>query len=164
MPSCTKPLANDPPQARLVWIVPPFATCGELDPASGPPESCSRSGPAGHEVIRDGSGICARMHPSVSTRDPVEGYNSVALYPRPLDDRTCSAQHNRALPSRFLDAIAIGSHARPVSENPKLRAFYEADSLHTESTTPWAEPVMGSPVEGAPTFTGDWPGKRADRS
>src|SRR5687767_13804520 len=28
--------------------------------------------------------------------------------------------------------MAIGSNARPMSEKPKLRAFYEADSLHTE--------------------------------
>ena len=52
-----------------------------------------------------------------------------------------------------LDAIAIGSHARPMSEKPKLRAFYEADSLHTEIYDALgASLVMGSSVEGDTDF------------
>ena len=52
-----------------------------------------------------------------------------------------------------LDAIAIGTHARPVSEKPKLRAFYEADSLHTEIYDALgASLVTGSSVEGDTDF------------
>ncbi len=51
------------------------------------------------------------------------------------------------------DALAIGSDARPVSERPKLRAFYEADSLHTEIYDALgASLVMGSPVDGDTDF------------
>jgi len=52
-----------------------------------------------------------------------------------------------------LDAIAIGTDARPVSENRKLRAFYEADSLHTEIYDALgASLVTGSSVEGDTDF------------
>jgi SAM-dependent methyltransferase len=52
-----------------------------------------------------------------------------------------------------LDAIAIGSHARRVSEKPKLRAFYEADSLHTEIYDALGPSlVTGSPVESDTDF------------
>ena len=52
-----------------------------------------------------------------------------------------------------LDAIPNGSHARPVSEKPKLHAFYEADSLHTEIYDALGPSlVKGSPVEGDTDF------------
>jgi SAM-dependent methyltransferase len=57
------------------------------------------------------------------------------------------------LPDSRLDAIAIGSNARLVSEKPKFRAFYEADSLHTEIYDALGPSlVMGSPVEGDTDF------------
>jgi SAM-dependent methyltransferase len=52
-----------------------------------------------------------------------------------------------------LDAIAIGSHARPMPEKPKRRAFYEAESLHTEIYDALgASLVAGSTVEGDTEF------------
>lgn len=52
-----------------------------------------------------------------------------------------------------LDAMAIGSHARPMTEKPKLRPFYEADSLHTEVyDVLGASLVAGSPVQGDTDF------------
>jgi SAM-dependent methyltransferase len=55
--------------------------------------------------------------------------------------------------TRRFDAVTIGSDARPMSEKTKLRAFYDADSLHTEIyDVLGATLVAGSSVEGDTDF------------